>query len=163
MIYRPIDCILMQSKIVNKRPRPLSTSEHLRDPLARRANKDGSPLPDQRIPRRGDFLKFARAAAGVRVRALGDMLVGPVDFRPGQTAAERQSKHPPVALLRRQRLRADIALAELRSGERVQGLAKDAEPAPRGVLDGLVGFLNSKRYAGSKMPAWPPVAASSPR
>ncbi|MEA2795629.1 MAG: hypothetical protein QOI87_3009, partial [Bradyrhizobium sp.] len=59
-----------------------------------------SPRFHQRIARRGQFEKFPRAAAGVRVGAFGDTLVGPVDFEAGQATAERQSQHLPVTFLR---------------------------------------------------------------
>jgi hypothetical protein len=64
--------------------------------------RNPSPLLHQRIARRGELQKFPRAAAAVRVRALGDALVGPVDFDTGQPAAERQSQQLPVTLLRAQ-------------------------------------------------------------
>ena len=62
----------------------------IRDPLA--LPPAFSPLLHQRVARRGQLQKFARAAAGVRVRALGDALVGAVDLGAGQTATERQSQ-----------------------------------------------------------------------
>ncbi len=61
-----------------------------------------SPLLHQRIARGGELQKFPRAAAAVRMRALGDALVGPVDFDTGQTAAERQSQQLPITFLRAQ-------------------------------------------------------------
>src|SRR5258708_4207482 len=50
-----------------------------------------SPLLHQRVARGGELLKFLRVAAGVGMGAL----VGLVDFRAGQAAAERQAEHLP--------------------------------------------------------------------
>src|SRR6476646_2037545 len=91
-----------------------------------------SPLLHQRIARRGELQEIPRVAAGVRMHALGEALVGLVDFRTGQAAAERQAEHLPVTLRRRERLRIDLPLAELLGAERVQDVADNAEAAPRG-------------------------------
>src|ERR1700737_3179857 len=97
-----------------------------------------SPLLHQRIPRRGELQKFPRAAAGVRVRALGDTFIGPVDFETGQAAAERQSQQLPITFLRRRQLRKRLALAESRGGELTQDFSDNAEAPPRGIAGALV-------------------------
>src|SRR5260370_20618737 len=92
-----------------------------------------SPLLHQRVARGGEFLKFARVAAGVRMGALGSALVGLVDLRAGQAAAERQAVHVTVALRGRERLRIAAALAELLGAYRVHEGSCYVDAAPRGV------------------------------
>src|SRR6266404_5089753 len=92
-----------------------------------------SSLLHQRIARGGELLKFLRVAAGVRMGALGSALVGLVDLRPGQAAAERQAEHLPVTLRGCERLRVGLALAELPGVKRVQDVSDNAEAAPRGI------------------------------
>src|SRR5207247_8013591 len=98
-----------------------------------------SSLLHQCIARGGELLEFPRVAAGVRMHALGDALVGLVDFGSGQAAAERQAEHLPVTLRGRERLRIGLALAELRRVQRAQDVADNAEAAPPGVSGDRVG------------------------
>src|SRR5258708_21413137 len=109
---------------------PLGPLSH---PRTIREYHQPSPLLHQRIARGGELLKFLRVAAGVRMRALGSALVGLVDFRPGQAAAERQAEHLPVTLRGRERLRIGLSLAELPGAKRVQDIADNAESPPRGI------------------------------
>src|SRR6266478_2418163 len=116
-----------------------------------------SSLLHQRIARGGELLKFLRVAAGVRMRALGSALVGLVDFRPGQAAAERQAEHLPVTLRGRERLRIGLALAELLGAKRVQDVSDNAEAAPRGISGDRVGAVGrggtqDRQRLGGRLP-----------
>ena len=62
-----------------------------------------SSLLHQRIARGEQADELAHAAAAVGMHRPGGALVGLLDFRGGQMAAERQAEQLPVVLLRRQR------------------------------------------------------------
>jgi hypothetical protein len=100
-----------------------------------------SLLLHQRFLRRGQRQKILRVAADVRMRLLGGALVGPVDFRPRQATAKRQSQHFAVALLRRQRFWRDPAPAESAVVKRLQYVTHGAEAAARFILGAAVGIF----------------------
>jgi len=99
------------------------------------------PLLHQRIPRRRQLQKRLHVAACVRVSALGDALVGAVDLGFGKATVERQAKQLPMAFFGRGQFHGLPALAELRSGQREQDVADDAEPSPRRIAGKLVSRL----------------------
>jgi len=97
--------------------------------VAKSVSRSRSPLFHQRIARGGQFKKCLHIAAGVRVRLLGETLVGRLNFGFGKTAVERQSQQLPAALLRRRQLQRDLAPAEFRGRERQKDVAKDGKAA----------------------------------
>src|SRR5260370_41817311 len=84
-----------------------------------------SPLLHQRILRRRQRQEFLRVAAAVRMGGLGGALVGAVDFRRREAAAERQCQQLAMALLRRKRVRRDVAESETSGIERARYVGPD--------------------------------------